>query len=309
MGFDSTARDSVLPMLRFGNLHKRYGSVAALDGCSFDLGRGQLLGFLGPNGAGKTTAMRSVFGLVDPDEGAVTWDGAAIGPDERLLFGYMPEQRGLYPRMKVHDQLVYFGRLHGMDRSDAATATDHWLGTLGLADRADSRLEELSHGNQQRIQLAAALVHDPELLVLDEPFSGLDPLGVETMADLLRSLAERGVAVMFSSHQLDLVEDLCEHVAIINRGAIVLEGAVRALRTASSRRYLDVELRNGSSTWADDLEGVEVVERVGSRIRLAASDAIDLERLVSLAVGAGDVTQFSFEPPSLSEVFREAVQQ
>ena len=309
MGFDSTARDSVLPMLRFTNLHKRYGSVAALDGCSFDLQRGQLLGFLGPNGAGKTTAMRSVFGLVDPDEGGVTWDGAAIGPDERLRFGYMPEQRGLYPRMKVHDQLVYFGRLHGMSRATVATATDYWLGTLGLADRADSRLEELSHGNQQRIQLAAALVHDPELLVLDEPFSGLDPLGVETMADLLRSLAERGVAVMFSSHQLDLVEDLCEHVVIINRGAIVLEGAVRALRTASSRRYLDVELRNGSTSWADDLDGVEVVERVGSRIRLAASDAIDLERLVRLAVGAGDVTQFSFEPPSLSEVFREAVQQ
>jgi ABC-2 type transport system ATP-binding protein len=296
-------------MLRLTDLHKHYGPVAALDGCSFDLERGQLLGFLGPNGAGKTTAMRSVFGLVDPDEGAVTWDGAPIGPDERRSFGYMPEQRGLYPRMKVRDQLVYFGRLHGMSRTEAATATNHWLGTLGLADRAGSRLEELSHGNQQRIQLAAALVHDPELLVLDEPFSGLDPLGVETMADLLRSLAEGGVAVMFSSHQLDLVEDLCEQVVIINRGAIVLEGAVRALRTSSSRRYLDVELRAGSSTWADDVEGAEIIERAGSRIRLASSDTVDLERLVRLAVGAGDVTRFSFAPPSLSEVFREAVQQ
>jgi ABC-2 type transport system ATP-binding protein len=296
-------------VLRLTDIHKRYGPVAALDGCSFDLRRGQLLGFLGPNGAGKTTAMRSVFGLVDPDRGAVTWDGAPIGPDERLRFGYMPEQRGLYPRMRVHDQLVYFGRLHGMSRADASTATDRWLGTLGLTDRASSRLEELSHGNQQRIQLAAALVHDPELLVLDEPFSGLDPLGVETMADLLRSLAERGVAVMFSSHQLDLVEDLCEQVVIIDRGAIVLEGAVRALRTSSSRRYLEVELRNGSSTWAEHLEGTEIVERVGSRVRLATSDAVDLADLVERAVSAGDVTEFAFEPPSLSEVFREAVQQ
>lgn len=296
-------------MLRLSNLHKRYGDVAALDGCSFDLDRGQLLGFLGPNGAGKTTAMRSVFGLVGPDEGTVTWDDEPIGPDQRLRFGYMPEQRGLYPRMKVHDQLVYFGRLHGLSRDAAGAASQHWLHALGLADRAQSRLEELSHGNQQRIQLAAALVHDPVLLVLDEPFSGLDPLGVETMADLLRTLATEGVAVMFSSHQLDLVEDLCEEVVIINRGSIVLEGAVRSLRTASSRRYLDVELRTGTSTWADDLEGTEVVERSGARIRLAASDDVDLTLLVGRAVAAGEVTQFSFEPPSLSEVFREAVQQ
>jgi ABC-2 type transport system ATP-binding protein len=196
-----------------------------------------------------------------------------------------------------------------MRKADAATATAHWLETLGLNDRASSRLEELSHGNQQRIQLAAALVHNPELLVLDEPFSGLDPLGVETMANLLRSLADRGVAVMFSSHQLDLVEDLCEQVAIINRGAIVLEGAVRALRTSSPRRYLDVELRAGSSAWADNLEGTEIVERDGSRVRLAASDTVDLADLVTRALRAGDVTQFSFEPPSLSEVFRAAVQQ
>ena len=296
-------------MLRLSDLHKRYGSVAALDGCSFSLERGQLLGFLGPNGAGKTTAMRSVFGLVAPDKGSVIWDDAPIGPDERLRFGYMPEQRGLYPRMKVHDQLVYFGRLHGMDRDEAARAVDRWLDTLGLGERAGSRLEELSHGNQQRIQLAAALVHSPELLVLDEPFSGLDPLGVETMADLLRSLAEDGVAVMFSSHQLDLVEDLCEEVVIINGGAIVLEGAVRSLRTASARRYLDVELRSGSSTWADHIDGTEVMERSGTRIRLAATDTVNLEQLVARAVAAGEVTQFSFEPPDLSEVFREAVQQ
>ncbi|MGI9647150.1 MAG: ABC transporter ATP-binding protein, partial [Acidimicrobiia bacterium] len=279
----------------------------ALDGFSLDLSRGQLLGFLGPNGAGKTTAMRSVFGLVSPDQGTVTWDDHEIGPEERHQFGYMPEQRGLYPRMRVHDQLVYFGRLHGLERSVAASAANRWLSELGLSDRADARLEELSHGNQQRIQLAVSLVHSPELLVLDEPFSGLDPIGVETMADLLRRLAADGVAVMFSSHQLDLVEDLCEEVAIIDRGAIVLEGAVRALRNASPRRYLEVELRRGDSTWADGLPGTEVVGREGARVRLAISGTVDLEALARGASAAGDVTQFSFEPPSLSEVFREAV--
>ena len=294
-------------MLRLDDLHKHYGEVAALDGCSLTLARGQLLGFLGPNGAGKTTAMRSVFGLVQPDAGTVTWDGAPIDATERLRFGYMPEQRGLYPRMRVKDQLVYFGRLHGLERDAAGEAADHWLDELGLTDRSDSRLEELSHGNQQRIQLAVALVHDPELLVLDEPFSGLDPIGVETMADLLRTLAADGVAVMFSSHQLDLVEDLCEEVAIINDGAIVLEGAVRALRTDSPTRYLDIELREGETSWADELPGVEVLSRMGDRIRLATTDAVDLETVVRRAVAAGSITQFSLEPPDLSEVFREAV--
>lgn len=296
-------------MLQLENLHKRYGPVVALDGCSFDLERGRLLGFLGPNGAGKTTAMRSVFGLVSPDVGTITWDGSPIGPAERLRFGYMPEQRGLYPRMRVHDQLVYFGRLHGMTRAAAHEAADFWLGKLGLTERSDARLEELSHGNQQRIQLAAALVHDPELLVLDEPFSGLDPIGVETMAGLLRSLAGNGVAVMFSSHQLDLVEDLCEEVVVINRGDIVLEGEVWTLRTASPRRYLEVEVREVSSSWVDELEGTEIVERTGSRIRLATSADAHLEEMVARAAAAGEITLFAFEPPSLSEVFREAVAQ
>ncbi len=294
-------------MLRLDDLHKHYGDVPALEGCSLTLARGQLLGFLGPNGAGKTTAMRSVFGLVQPDSGTVTWDGAPIEAAERLRFGYMPEQRGLYPRMRVKDQLVYFGRLHGLGRDDAAAAADHWLAELGLTDRASSRLEELSHGNQQRIQLAVALVHAPELLVLDEPFSGLDPIGVETMADLLRELAAAGVAVMFSSHQLDLVEDLCEEVAIINDGSIALEGAVRALRTNSPTRYLDIELRDGDTSWADELPGVEVLTRAADRVRLATTGTVDLEEIVRQAVAAGTVTQFSLEPPDLSEVFREAV--
>jgi ABC-2 type transport system ATP-binding protein len=296
-------------VLEIESLHKRYGDVVALDDCSFDVPRGTLLGFLGPNGAGKTTAMRTVFGLVRPDSGRVRWDGAAIDSDVRLRFGYMPEQRGLYQRMKIHDQLVYFGRLHGMTRPAAQASATRWLGEFGLSDRADSRLEALSHGNQQRVQLAAAMVHEPELLVLDEPFSGLDPIGVEAMAGILQRQAADGVAVVFSSHQLDIVEDLCDDVIVVNKGKVVLAGAVADLRSRSPRRYLDVDTAGGDTAWAEGIAGSSVVMHDGSRIRLSVDADLDLAAVVAAASAAGEIRHFSFEPPNLSEVFREAVGQ
>ena len=296
-------------MLELTGLSKNFGDVVALDGCSFALRPGQLLGFLGPNGAGKTTAMRSVFGLVRPDFGTVSWHGEPVTPITRLRFGYMPEQRGLYPRMKVHDQLTYFGRLHGMDRAEASASSKKLLDELGLAERARDRLEELSHGNQQRVQLAAALVHDPQVLVLDEPFSGLDPLGVESLAAALAERADAGAAVMFSSHQLDLVEDLCEDVVIINGGKVVLDGPVRRLRADSPVRYLDVEVRGSGGSWIEQLEGIRVITRDGDRARVEVHDHDGVSKLASAAEAAGDVIHFSFEPPNLSEVFRRAVGQ
>ena len=191
-------------MLEIQGLTKRFGDVIALDGCSLSVRRGQMLGFLGPNGAGKTTTMRSIFGLVRPDEGELLWDGAPIDQPSRLGFGYMPEERGLYPRMTAHGQITYFGRLHGMSRADAASAADGLLGEFGLGDRRDARIDELSHGNQQRVQLAVAMVHRPDLLVLDEPFAGLDPVAAATLAGALERRATEGAAVIFSSHQLDL---------------------------------------------------------------------------------------------------------
>ncbi len=204
-----------LRVLCLDDLHKRYGDVAALDGLSLTATPGRLLGFLGPNGSGKTTSMRAIFGLVGLDSGRVTWNDQPITQDEMLRFGYMPEQRGLYPRMAAGAQLVYLARLHGMTRDDAEEAAASWLDRLGLTDRADDPVNTLSHGNQQRVQLAASLVHEPDLLVLDEPFNGLDPLGVADMSDVLRARAARGATVVFSSHQLDLVEDLCDDVVII----------------------------------------------------------------------------------------------
>jgi ABC-2 type transport system ATP-binding protein len=294
-------------MLEIDGLHKRYGNIVALDGCTFAVQRGQLLGFLGPNGSGKTTTMRSVFSLVVPDRGTVRWNGAPIAPATRLGFGYMPEQRGLYPRMKVAAQLTYFGRLHGMEKQAAKEAAHSWLERLGLADRAASRLEELSHGNQQRIQLAAALLHDPELLILDEPFSGLDPIGVHAMIDILVERAAAGAAVVFSSHQLDLVEDLCEDVVIIAAGKVVLSGPVRDLRAASHHRYLDVELADSGRPILDGFAGLEVVSAANGRVRLRVDEGTDLEPLVKAASAMGRVREFSYTPPNLSEVFREVV--
>ncbi len=229
--------------LEVAGLGKRYGDVTALDGCSLTVRPGRVVGLLGPNGAGKTTTMRCIFGLVEPDRGEVRWCGAPIDREARLRFGYMPEERGLYPHMRVRAQLEYLARLSGLDRRAAADGVDRWLARLGLQERGEARLDALSHGNQQRVQLAAALVHDPVALVLDEPFAGLDPLGVEALSEVIRDLALGGTAVLFSSHQLDLVEDVCQDVVVIDHGRVVLDGELERLRAASSRRYLAVGFR------------------------------------------------------------------
>jgi ABC-2 type transport system ATP-binding protein len=293
-------------MLRFDSLRKTFGDVTALAGCSLTVAPGQMLGFLGPNGAGKTTALRAVFGLIRPDAGNVTWQGRRIGQSERRSFGYMPEERGLYRKMQVRDQLIYFAQLHGLDKPTAQNATDRWLDRFDLSDRAKSKLEELSHGNQQRIQLIAALVHDPVLLVLDEPFAGLDPLGAANMAAVLEERAGEGVAVLFSSHQLDVVEDLCEEVVIINNGSVVLSGRIDRLRANSPVRY--VEVAGDDVRWALDVPDATVVEAVPGRVRLALTGNVDLASLAAKASANGSVSQFILEPPPLSEVFSEAVQ-
>jgi ABC-2 type transport system ATP-binding protein len=292
-------------MLEIRDLTKRYGGVVALDGASFSVMPGRIVGFLGPNGAGKTTTMRTIFGLVRPDRGEVRWRGRAVGPKERARFGYMPEERGLYPKMRVSEQLTYFAELSGMNAVAAKEATNGWLARLGLGGRSGARLEELSHGNQQRVQLAAALVHDPELAVLDEPFSGLDPLGVESMAELLAQTAATGVAVLFSSHQLELVEDVCQDVVIIDHGKIVLAGVVEELKAASGYRSLDI--RVDGDPWVPVLAGGTVTSKQDGRVRVLVDASVNLEEILASARRVGEVTAFSFEPPSLADLFLEAV--
>jgi ABC-2 type transport system ATP-binding protein len=212
-------------VLRLEELRKSYGETVALDGVSFDVGAGQMFGFVGPNGAGKTTLMRIVLGVLAADSGQVLWRGAPIDAEARRRIGYMPEERGLYPKMRVRDQLVYMARLHGAGEVEAGTAADRWMERLGIEERAEDAVEALSLGNQQRVQLGVALVHEPDLLVLDEPFSGLDPDGVDALSGaLVTEISERQVPVVFSSHQLELVERLCDSVAIIAGGRIAASG-------------------------------------------------------------------------------------
>ena len=294
-------------MLELSRLTQRYGQVVALDGVSFTVDRGRICGFLGPNGAGKTTAMRAVMGIVDPDDGTVGWDGQPITDEVRRRFGYMPEERGLYKTMAVRDHLVYLARLHGVARDDARASADRWIDALGLSERAGSKIEELSLGNQQRVQLGAALTHDPELLVLDEPFSGLDPLGVDVMSEVLRKQAASGVAVVFSSHQLDLVEGLCDEVVVVHRGRMVMAGEVRALKHQGRRRFaVGVDGDVGPALAA--LAGVTVTARRNDGVVVVElEDDIDPQAVLRAAGSVGPLTHFSRELPLLSELFRRAV--
>lgn len=305
--------------LELVGLRRQFGSVVALDGLSFSVPPGQMFGFLGPNGAGKTTTMRAVLGLVHLDGGEVRWKGAPVGDDQRRRFGYMPEERGLYPSMTVTDQLVYLGRLHGMSASDAAAAARRWTDRVGLADKRDSKIEALSHGNKQRVQLAAALVHDPDLLILDEPFAGLDPTGIDTMSAALAERAAAGATVVFSSHQLDLVEDICEAVAIIDHGRLVADGTVDELaRTGPAR----LEVRVGGDPaghWATTLGLLAEIDSVHDGtvvLRLdtstppampASGDDGIAQAVLDAARAAGPVEHFTYQRRRLSEVFRGAL--
>ena len=293
-------------MLEVTGVTKRFGAIVALDDCSFTVPPGRLVGFIGPNGAGKTTAMRVVMAIATTDQGGVRFDGRPVDRAARLRFGYMPEERGLYPGMVVREQLVYLARLHGCEQPRALRATDGLLERLGLLGRASDRVEALSLGNQQRVQLAAALVHDPVLLVLDEPFSGLDPAGVDALGAVLRERAAAGTGVLFSSHQLDLVEHLCDDVVVVNQGRVVAAGRVDDLTTSSRRLVVDVA-GGGDGRWVEPLAGVSVDGPEGHELRLVLADGADPQAVLRAAMAAGPVRHFSFERRRLSEVFREAV--
>jgi ABC-2 type transport system ATP-binding protein len=289
--------------LSLHDLRRTFGDVVAVDGLSFAVPAGRLFGFVGRNGAGKTTTMRIVCGLLAADAGTVLWDGRPTGPSFRTRIGYMPEERGLYPKMRVGEQLEYLAVLHGAPRADARRAVAGWLERLGLGDRAASRADELSQGNQQRVQLAAALVHRPDLLVLDEPFAGLDPIATDLLAEVLREEAARGAAILFSSHQLELVEDVCEEVAIIDAGRLVACGAVGDLR-ATGPRHVRIDVHGGEPAWPP---GATVVERSGDRTLLALADGGDPQEVLAAGQRAGVVTHFAELRPSLAELFRELV--
>lgn len=295
-------------MLEIDHVSKRYGSVVALRDMTFRVGAGELFGFVGSNGAGKTTTMRIALGVLAADAGQVRFDGAPVTLETRRRIGYMPEERGLYPKMKVGEQLSYLAELHGMPRHEAHAAAEEWMERLGIAERRDDAVQKLSLGNQQRVQLAAALLHDPMVLVLDEPFSGLDPVAVDVMSEVLREKCSSGVPVMFSSHQLDLVERICDRVGIVRSGEMVANGSVDDLR-GEAPAQLVVHAPDAPLGWADAVPGVRCAEYRGDGhtvLELVAH--ADEQPVLQAALRTGPVREFSRRRPSLTELFREVVQ-
>lgn len=299
--------------LRLVGISRSFGGHVALDGVSFTVRPGRTTGFVGANGAGKTTAMRIVLGVLAPDAGRVELGGEPLTLPVRARFGYMPEERGLYPKMKVADQLIYLGRVHGLDLATARRNTEALLAELGLADRADDVLHTLSLGNQQRVQVAAALVHDPILLVLDEPFSGLDPIAVDAMGALLRERAAAGVPVLFSSHQLELVERVCDDVVIIDHGRVVAAGEAQELRAArAGRRYRVRVARDGgapldAAALAAAVPGATVVDGGNGAAVIDLGTDGDEQALVAAALAQGALRELTPVVPTLAEIFREVV--
>lgn len=289
-------------MLAAKGLSRVFGDALVVDEVSFEVRPGRLTGFVGANGAGKTTTMRMLMGVLAPSSGEVQWNGAPITTDQRRDFGYMPEERGLYPRMSLIDQLVFLARLHGLDKATGTDRARHLLDHFGLDDRRDDLLDELSLGNQQRIQIAAALIHQPTALVLDEPFSGLDPLAVDSMVDLLQNEVGPEVPVLFSSHQLELVERLCDDLIILNRGHVVVAGATDELRHNGPVRYRVVV---EDPTVLDTLPGVEVDRREGDAVFVTITDGGPADLLAHLSA-ATRVSDFHRHVEPLAHVFREA---
>ncbi|RZT77634.1 ABC-2 type transport system ATP-binding protein [Micromonospora violae] len=293
--------------LRLDGVDRSFGDRQVLRNVSFEVSAGRMTGFVGANGAGKTTTMRIILGVLAPDAGEVSWGGTALTRQDRRRFGYMPEERGLYPKMTTREQVTYLGRLHGLDAAAARRSTDALLDRVGLGERGDDLLETLSLGNQQRAQIAAALVHDPEVLVLDEPFSGLDPLAVETVVAVLRERAAAGVPVLFSSHQLDVVERLCDDLVIIGDGVIRAAGSRQQLRDSYTMPRFELVVEHDAG-WVRDHPGVTVVELDGARVVFDLPAGADEQPVLQAALARGPVRAFRPISPSLTEIFREVTQ-
>ncbi|KUG51969.1 ABC transporter ATP-binding protein [Serinicoccus chungangensis] len=290
-------------MLELHGLSRSYGEHRAVDEVSFTVPDGRMVGFVGGNGAGKTTTMRMIMGVLAPTAGEVRWDGEPVTRADRVRFGYMPEERGLYPKQPVLAQLTYLGQLHGMPQADARQRSEELLTRFGLGERLTSKVETLSLGNQQRAQIIASVLGDPKMLVLDEPFSGLDPAAVDQMSALLREHTANGTPVLFSSHQLDLVDRLCDSIVVLHAGRVVAHGTSEDLRASAPLRYRLVT--TGDTGWVRGAAGVQVIDLDGPSALIQPEDEATAERLLADAVARGGVREFSRIRPTLSEIYRE----
>jgi ABC-2 type transport system ATP-binding protein len=290
-------------------LTKHYGDVCALNGVSLVAQPGQVFGFLGPNGAGKTTTMRIVLGVIRPDAGTVTWGGAPAAGLPRRMWGYLPEERGLYPRMTVLDQLVFVGTLHHLTRAEAARRARHWLERFRIAEHADRRAEQLSKGNQQKVQFIGAILHDPEVLLLDEPFSGLDPVNTALLKEAFLELRDRGRAIVFSTHQMEAVEELCDAVAIIDHGRLVVSGPTAVVKQQAGRRVVRLGVAGERGLdWLDTLPHATVRRSGLDYHEIDILDGLDPEAILREALDRDEyVTRFEIATPSIEDIFIERV--
>lgn len=292
------------------NLTKSYGEKTVVQDASFTVEPGSMTGFLGANGAGKTTTMRMVMGLLEPTAGQVLYGGRPITATDRATFGYMPEERGLYPKQPILDQLVYLGQLRGMSTAQARQVATEHLTALGLGERLRDRLESLSLGNQQRVQIVASLLHSPSALILDEPFSGLDPRAVDTMVAMLRDLMRSGVPVLFSSHQLDLVDRLCDRVIILHEGQIRAQGSATELRESGTPRYRYTAGQDAA--WLREIPGLRVLDVNGTSALLEIPNEAELPHIRASVLRQGlerDMHEFSRVLPTLGDIYRGVTQQ
>jgi len=293
-------------VLKLERVSKRYGSFTAVNDLSLEIPEKEMFGFLGANGAGKTTTFRMILGLLDASAGKITWDGQPIDYSTSHLVGYLPEERGLYPKLKVRDQLVYLARLRGMPKGEAQKELKLWLERFKIPDYENKRVEELSKGNQQKIQFIAAVLHKPRLIILDEPFSGLDPVNVEQLKEAVLSLKASGATIVFSSHQMHHVEEMCEHLCILHRGRPVVHGSLKEIKRAFGKKNLVIH----ADFPLDSLKnypGVVKSKSTMEGIHLQIEGEYIAEKILKEIVNKGFIRKFDLEEPSLNDIFIEKV--
>jgi ABC-2 type transport system ATP-binding protein len=293
-------------VLKLEHVTKRFGSFTAVDDLSLDMPEGEIFGFLGANGAGKTTTFRLILGLLDQTEGSIEWDGKPLNYQKSHLVGYLPEERGLYPKLKVRDQIVYLARLRGMQKNEAITELDNWLERFKIPEYAPKKVEELSKGNQQKIQFIAAVIHKPKLLILDEPFSGLDPVNVELLKEAVISLKEGGTTIVFSSHRMEHVEEMCEHLCILQRGKTIVQGSLKEIKKAFGKKNLIIHADFPLAS-LNDFSGVTKAKQTAEGMILQITSEKVAEEILQSIVGQGLIRKFAIEEPSLNDIFIEKV--
>jgi len=291
------------------DVSKYFGSFQVIKDLSMEVREGALFGFLGANGAGKTTTMRMILDLFRPDSGRITWNGIDVREVPRRVWGYMPEERGLYPKMRVDEQLLFLARLQGVSKQEAQKALDEWLERFRIIVNRDRRIEELSKGNQQKVQFLAAIVHDPTILIMDEPFSGLDPVNANVLKEAFLEMRRRGKTIIFSTHQLEQAEELCQDIVIINKGQSVVQGSVRDVKRQSGRNVARLKLDNDpEANWLDTLDGVQVTKRREDYIEMQIEANLNPNVIVEAALQHGGIiSRFELTEPSLTDIFIEKV--